>query len=215
MRSLQAFTFLSGTSVTSGSSCEYKRFQAAKFEMQQTMNCTFLKLPTNSNGGESVASACDINVIYVVYRIYINTYLYTYVYRYTYVCIYMLIRVMLFVTCICDDVGFQHCLQQLKETVIEDIRTKNQLFFPYKKRHSTSLSHIASQPIASSHCIRIQPKREPKREPYRAVNLFLTDAGQQNESPIRLSHSTYLRFRWCCQASSGVTVLGGFVGMPE
>ena len=161
MRSLQAFTFLSGTSVTSGSSCEYKRFQAAKFEMQQTMNCTFLKLPTNSNGGESVASACDINVIYVVYRIYINTYLYTYVYRHTYVCIYMLIQVMLFVTCICDDVGFQHCLQQLKETVIEDIRTKNQLFFPYKK--DTALRYHTSHLNPSHHLIASASNRNGNR----------------------------------------------------
>ena len=68
---------------------------------------------------------------------------------------------MLFVTCICDDVGFQHCLQQLKETVIEDIRTKNQLFFPYKK--DTALRYHTSHLNPSHHRIASASNRNGNR----------------------------------------------------
>ena len=74
--------------------------------------------------------------------------------------IYILIQVMLFVTCICDDVGFQHCLQQLKETVIEDIGTKNQLF-PYKK--DTALRYHTSHLNPSHHLIASASNRNGNR----------------------------------------------------
>ena len=67
---------------------------------------------------------------------------------------------MLFVTCICDDVGFQHCLQQLKETVIEDIGTKNQLF-PYKK--DTALRYHTSHLNPSHHLIASASNRNGNR----------------------------------------------------